>query len=58
MVGSYGISASEYMDMTPIQVHIILESKRVKTVGGLHEDDIERIEKRRAKLEEQGVEVI
>lgn len=58
MVGSYDIVPSEYWRMTPTEVHVILEAKRPKMIGGLHEDDIEILEKRRDKLEAQGIEVI
>ena len=44
--------------MTPTEVSIIMEAKRPKRVGGIHEDDIDDMIDRMEKLRRQGVEVI
>ena len=54
MVGDYGITASEYWGMSPAEIGLILDAKRPKTVGGLHEDDRDGLEQRRLQLESEG----
>ena len=49
---------SEYWMMTPSEVLVLIEAKRPKHVGGIHEDDLERMHKKRAELEAQGIEVM
>jgi len=44
--------------MTPSEVAIIVEAKRPKTVGGLHEDDFYAMKERREKLEKEGVKLL
>lgn len=44
--------------MTPAEVGAFLEAKRPKEVGGVHEDDIENMLRRREELEAQGYEVL
>lgn len=44
--------------MTPSEVAIIVEAKRPKNVGGLHEDDFYALEARRKKLEQEGVKLL
>lgn len=58
MVGNYDISPSEYWGMSPAEVWIIVEAKRPKVMGGLHEDDFMAIEARKEKLIEEGVKVL
>ena len=40
--------------MSPSEVGIIVEAKRPKNRGGLHEDDFESLEARRMKMEAEG----
>ncbi len=54
MVGEYGISSSDYWDMTPAEVGRILEYKRPKYVGGIHEDVLYKLHQRRAELIAEG----
>lgn len=58
MVCHFGLSPSEYWRMTPAEVAAHIEVKRPKTIGGVHEDDIESMLRRRAELEAQGVNVL
>ena len=58
MVVKFGVPASEYWGMTPAEVGIYLESNRPKHVGGIHEDDIDKMLERRHELESQGVKVL
>lgn len=44
--------------MTPAEVGLIIEFKRPKFVGGIHEDDIARMDDRRAELEAKGIKVL
>ena len=43
--------------MTPREVFAVLDSKRPKYIGGIHEDGIDRIMERRAELEAEGIKV-
>ena len=54
LVGEWGIAPSEYWNMTPSEVSLILEAKRPKHVGGLHEDDFYELEEKRMKMEAEG----
>lgn len=58
MVGDFGVSPSEYWNMTPAEVGLIFDSKRPKHTGGIHEDDIADMINRRAELEAQGLKVL
>lgn len=44
--------------MTPAEVGLLVEFNRPKFIGGIHEDDIERMDQRRAELEAQGIKVL
>lgn len=44
--------------MTPAEVNSIVEAKRPKVVGGIHEDDFEAMMIRRQKLIDEGVKVL
>lgn len=57
-VGGFGISPSEYWGMTPAELNVLIESKRPKELGGIHEDDIAKMLERRAALEALGMEVL
>ena len=58
MIGEFGLAPSEYWQMTPTEVYLILDSKRPKTVGGIHEDDIASMLNRRQELIDKGVKVL
>ncbi len=58
MVGEFGVAPSEYWQMTPAEISIILESKRPKHINGIHEDDISDMMRRRQELINQGAEVL
>lgn len=58
MVSEFGVSPSEYWGMSPNEVHLILDAKRPKHVGGIHEDDIANMLNRRQELIDQGVKVL
>lgn len=62
VVGHWQIAPSEYWQMTPAAIQVLIESKRPKTVGGIHEDDLEMLIDRRAQLErelgEKGITVV
>tara|TARA_R110000787_G_scaffold45322_2_gene110515 strand:+ start:876 stop:1067 length:192 start_codon:yes stop_codon:yes gene_type:complete len=58
LVGEFQISPSEYWSMTPAEVNSIVEAKRPKVVGGIHEDDFEAMMIRRQKLIDEGVKVL
>lgn len=58
MIVEFGVTPSEYWKMTPDEVNLVIESKRPKTIGGLHESDIDDMIMRREKLREQGIEVL
>lgn len=49
---------SEYWGMTPAEVHLLIDSKRPKHVGGIHENDLESMMLRRGELIEKGVKVL
>ena len=57
MVGEFGIPPSEYWGMTPSEVSLIIEAKRPKHIGSLHEDDFYNLEARRKKMEEDGMKM-
>jgi hypothetical protein len=57
MVIKFEMRASEYWAMTPAEVGRHLEENRPKHIGGIHEDDFERLKKRRQELKDQGVNV-
>lgn len=44
--------------MTTAEIGLLIEHNRPKYVGGIHEDDIERMDQRRVELEKQGVKVL
>lgn len=44
--------------MTPKEIFSIIEYKRPKEVGGIHEDDMNNMIRRRKELEAQGIKVI
>lgn len=54
----WGVLPSEFWKMTMGEIHTIIEAKRPKHVGGIHEDDLERMHSKRAELEAQGIEVL
>lgn len=58
MVSEFGVAPSEYWSMTPSEVFIILESKRPKHIGNIHEDQLEHLRARRAKAEREGIKVL
>jgi hypothetical protein len=58
MVSEFGVAPSEYWNMSPNEVFIVLENKRPKKIGNLHEDQLERLHARRAQAERDGVNVI
>lgn len=58
MVGNWGIPSSEYWKMTPAEISLIIEAKRPKNMGGLHEDDFHALEEKRMKMEAEGVKLL
>lgn len=58
MIGEYNVMPSEYWRMTFSEVNLILEAKRPKMIGGVHESEIEKLVERRERLIEQGIEVL
>jgi len=44
--------------MSIAEVWIIVEAKRPKNIGKLHEDDFDHLSKRREQLESEGVKVL
>lgn len=44
--------------MSPAEVGLIVEARRSKRIGGMHEDDFYALEERRMKLEAEGKVVI
>jgi len=58
MVAEFGVAPSEYWKMTPAEVALILDAKRPKTIGGIHENDLSDMMQRRHELEESGVKVL
>lgn len=58
MVAEFGVAPSEYWQMTPAEIALVLDSKRPKTIGGIHEDDLADMMQRRHELEQQGIKVL
>jgi len=58
MIAEFGVAPSEYWKLTPVEVGLILDAKRPKRIGGIHEDDLSDIMQRRHELEESGVKVL
>lgn len=58
MVAEFGIAPSEYWKMTPNEVSLVMESKRPKHIGNIHEDDFADMMQRRAELEQKGIKVL
>ena len=58
MIGEFGIAPSEYWQMSPTEVHLILDHKRPKHVGGIHEDDIGDMMMRRQAMIDQGIKCL
>lgn len=58
MTCSFGVAPSEYWKMTPKEVSLHLDFKRNKFIGGIHEDEWDRLDERRAELEQQGYRVL
>jgi len=44
--------------MSPSEVALVVEAKRPKNRGGLHEDDFYELERRREEMEASGVKMI
>ncbi len=44
--------------MSPTEVSMVLEQRRPKTVGGMHEDDFYELEQRREQMMAKGMKVI
>lgn len=44
--------------MSPSEVWLIVEAKRPKVMGGLHEDDFTSIARKRDELAAQGIKVL
>ena len=44
--------------MSPHEMQILIEGKRSKYIGNMHEDEVERLEIRRKELEDQGITVL
>ena len=49
---------SEFWQMTTPEVMLHIEAKIPKSVGGISESELERMHKKRAELEAQGIEVL
>lgn len=58
VVNHFQISPSEYWKMTPNEIQVLIEAKRPKTIGGIHEDDLEMLHHRRSYYEQQGYTVV
>ena len=58
MTCEFGMTDKEYFDSTPYRIALKLEYKRPKKIGNLHEDEIERLDQRRAEAEANGIKVI
>ena len=58
MIGEFGVSPSEYWGMSPTEVFLLLDSKRPKHIGGIHEDDIADMLERRQQLIDEGIKVL
>ena len=57
-MGQFNISPSDYWQMTPGEVALILETHRPKVINGIHEDDFDSMLHRRRELEKQGIKVL
>jgi hypothetical protein len=57
-VGVFGLAPSEFWEMTPAEVNLLIDSKRPKHIGGIHEDDIANMLNRRQDLIDKGVKVL
>ena len=57
-MGQFNISSSDYWQMTPAEVGLILEAHRPKVIHGIHEDDYDNMLQRRRELEKQGIKVL
>jgi|15BtaG_2_1085339.scaffolds.fasta_scaffold00279_23 hypothetical protein len=44
--------------MTPAEVDLVVEAKRPKQVGGLHEDDFYDLLEQREQMEAEGIKVM
>lgn len=53
-----GMAPSEYWQASPSELAILLEEKRPKHVGGIHENDIADMLSKRAELEQSGVTLL
>ena len=58
MIGDFGVHPSEYWKMTPSEIYLLLDAKRPKHIGGIHEDDIADMMERRQKLIDEGIKVL
>ena len=58
MTGPLGFTPSEYWAMSPVEMMVILEDRRPKEIGGIHEDDYYRMIERRKELEAKGIKVL
>jgi hypothetical protein len=52
------VAPSEYWRMTPAEVALIIDSKRPKHIGGIHEDDYADLLQRRQEMIEKGIKVL
>jgi hypothetical protein len=52
------VQASEFWQMTAQEVMMHIEARIPKHVGGISESELERMHKKRAELEAQGIEVL
>lgn len=58
VVGIWEYPPSEFWQMTAREIQVLIEAKRPKQVGGIHEDELERLHKKRQELIESGVKVL
>lgn len=58
VVSEFGIAPSEYWQMTPAEVALIVDAKRPKHIGGIHENDLADMLQRRQELSEKGVKLL
>lgn len=58
VVRIFSVPPSEYWQMSPDEVNILIEGNRPKHVGGIHEDELEALHLRRQELINQGVKLV
>lgn len=52
------MTPSQHFETTPYEMQVLIEARRPKVIGGIHEDDLERMEERRQEFEAKGIKVL